>query len=145
MFQSRSYPVRVRGLKSVHVGYFVSSGVVPRAGTWIEIDRWFDKPFANEVVPRAGTWIEIVRTRNSFSELYVVPRAGTWIEIQRPVPRPQQSRVVPRAGTWIEIPIRHPDRSTMSSYPVRVRGLKSSGRPRTRRERSGRTPCGYVD
>src|SRR3972149_4063093 len=54
-----SLPARERGLKhfyAVHI-YFVSR-VAPRAGAWIETQRYPRKPRPSVVAPRAGAWIE---------------------------------------------------------------------------------------
>ena len=37
--------------------------VVPHAGTWIEIARYFTRSLAFSVVPHAGTWIEIMQLK----------------------------------------------------------------------------------
>jgi len=121
--------------------------VVPRAGTWIEIDvcrcnsskslksypvrvrglkfrGGMPGDFRSEVVPRAGTWIEIQKPVSGSRIHTVVPRAGTWIEI---LPNlrigAHESPVVPRAGTWIEINQSHISEAHLNR----------------------RTPCGYVD
>ena len=57
-----SYPLRVRGLKSVvKERYESETPVVPLEGTWIEIEAGLDVDKIASVVPLEGTWIEIKR------------------------------------------------------------------------------------
>ena len=57
--------------------------------------------------------------------ILVVPLEGTWIEIGVAATVFTLLRVVPLEGTWIEIYIQKCCYSTsVSSYPLRVRGLK---------------------
>ena len=79
-------------------------GVVPHAGTWIEILCLIGTIAPDTVVPHAGTWIEIALTRLFSTSTLVVPHAGTWIEIVFYCKTADGSLdVVPHAGTWIEI------------------------------------------
>ena len=57
------------------------TGVVPHAGTWIEIVKDCILLCHSIVVPHAGTWIEITGHGILYSVYCVVPHAGTWIEI----------------------------------------------------------------
>ena len=60
-----------------------SIGVVPHAGTWIEIHQTDCIDHIGCVVPHAGTWIEIGWEKELYEKNNVVPHAGTWIEIVR--------------------------------------------------------------
>ena len=99
-------------------------GVVPRAGTWIEIGCRRRCRYIRLVVPRAGTWIEIPYSPSDVYAVFVVPRAGTWIEMTRGNYLNLSPWVVPRAGTWIEIRDYREKTRSMTSSPVRGRGLK---------------------
>ena len=119
-------PVRVRGLKFISADgrvMTVDRVVVPRAGTWIEM-------ISARVRRRADRSSYPVRVRGLKSSYMhrgdVVTsrtRAGTWIEIQYATGA-RADHVVPvrvrglKYLTWIVI--------ASVSYPVRVRGLKSS-------------------
>ncbi len=76
--------------------------VAPRAGAWIETEKWFDQEFKKEVAPRAGAWIE---TKWMGDRWEIIP-------------------VAPRAGAWIETSVIKIVSVTVSSLPVRERGLK---------------------
>ena len=114
-----SYPVRVRGLKSV-------------------------EPIIRE--PRVRSYP--VRVRGlKFEKRHphdprrdVVPRAGTWIEIQA-AGESCGSPVVPRAVRGLKFHTYRGKNDRAESYPVRVRGLKSLGDVNDV-SAPGRTPCG---
>ena len=111
----------------------VWDGVVPLAGTWIEMDYIPLRRQILPVVPLAGTWIEILEeAKKRYPEWYVVPLAGTWIEIGRWTKVEDRTLVVPLAGTWIEIHLVSLKNKGFASFPSRERGLKCLEKSRTR-------------
>ena len=50
-------------------------------GTWIEIDKLYEKECPELVVPYVGTWIEISIIVRRWRSCAVVPYVGTWLEI----------------------------------------------------------------
>ena len=96
------------------------------------------------VVPLAGTWIETLTEAGVDERIIVVPLAGTWIETPVALSVLPVSGVVPLAGTWIETPNCTEYSLTLSSFPLRERGLKHE-RKRKAALIYGRSPCGNVD
>ena len=79
---AKSYPLRVRGLKSFQEPRLKQTPmVVPLEGTWIEIGLPLRLYLQPAVVPLEGTWIEIHPLRVEHLSRRVVPLEGTWIEI----------------------------------------------------------------
>ena len=76
------------------------------------------------VVPHAGTWIEIQSPDPTVPPVLVVPHAGTWIEMYLQTNMGLDSFVVPHAGTWIEIHMSCTPENIELSFPTRERGLK---------------------
>ena len=78
-------------------------GVVPHAGTWIEIYYWRDQHVPIWVVPHAGTWIEMSTTIRDARATESFPTRERGLKFIQPLDVLPFIVVVPHAGTWIEI------------------------------------------
>src|SRR5699024_3318812 len=97
------------------------------------------------VAPLAGAWIEIANNTGIIRTTTVAPLAGAWIEIYSPPYISRTDPVAPLAGAWIEIFVTRFASDSLSSLPLRERGLKYLFLFSRRQAVLRRSPCGSVD
>ncbi len=107
-------------------------------------EKW--KQFLKKVVaPHAGAWIETNQHSTGSLKEQVAPHAGAWIETIEYLHESYDEAVAPHAGAWIETRSPLTLSNSISSLPMRERGLKHRTMPAKGFGPSRRSPCGSVD